>query len=417
VHYLIRLLLVLLLCPLSVPAISGPSGGGPQNAESWASTRFSSFERALAFYRQLADDHDWGDIPATPLLQAGDRHSIVAEIRHRLALLGDLPYPIPGRDPAYFDEDLHWALVHFQQRHSLRPDGVWGPRSRAALNVPPATRYRQLLLNRDRQQRFWQQLQPGGDYVQINIPAYEMRYFERGQEVLRMRAIVGKLAAKTPLLTSEIHSLELNPDWNVPGGIAYRDIVPELEQGPDYLDEHSLELVEGYGDRMRRLSFRELDYERLYRGTEPQQRFWQAAGPENPLGQMKFNFPNDYLIFMHGTPSAHLFDKPVRNFSAGCVRIEYPEILARRLLGTAGLSDRGTWRFEDIIASGENRVLSLPRPVAVYTTYWTAWIDEDQRLQFRDDIYGRDRQILASLADGGAQPATAASQRRSRETP
>jgi hypothetical protein len=114
VQYLTRFLLVLVLCPLSVPAISGPSGGGPQDAESWDSTRFSSFERALAFYRQLADHHDWGEIPATPLLQAGDRHSVVAEIRHRLALLGDLPYPMPRGAPTYFDEDLRWALVQFQ---------------------------------------------------------------------------------------------------------------------------------------------------------------------------------------------------------------------------------------------------------------------------------------------------------------
>ncbi|MFC6673605.1 L,D-transpeptidase family protein [Marinobacterium aestuariivivens] len=353
----------------------------------------------MDFYRQLADTHDWQPVAATPMLRAGDRHPVLAEIRQRLVLLGDLPYLTPSRDPVYFDDELRLALEHFQQRHGLKPDGIWGPRSRAALNVPPRTRYRQLWLNRDRQLQFRRQLAADGYYVQVNIPAYEMRYFEAGQEVLRMRAIVGKLKAKTPLVASRIRTLELNPDWNVPSGITYRDILPALEQNPDYLQEHSLELVQGYGPGMRRLPFSELDFERLYRGERPQQRFWQAPGPQNPLGLMKFNFPNDYLVYMHGTPNAYLFDKPVRNFSSGCIRIEYPEELARRLLGPAGISETGTWRFEDIIASGENRVLSLPQPVAVYTTYWTAWLDDERTLQFREDIYGLDRQDLAAVPD------------------
>uniref|UniRef100_UPI000A91482C L,D-transpeptidase family protein n=1 Tax=Marinobacterium profundum TaxID=1714300 RepID=UPI000A91482C len=306
----------------------------------------------------------------------------------RLILLGDLQVGTAPAEPWRFDEALQVALMQFQRRHGLAADGVWGRRSRAALEVPPGMRYRQLLLNRERLAQFEAQRGNESTYVVVNIPAFEMRYFEPGQPVLQMRAIVGKLKARTPLLVSEINSLELSPDWNVPSGIAYRDIVPDMEASPDALQSKGLELVVGYGAGMRALPLNELDFERLYRGPSPQQRFWQAPGPKNPLGQLKFNFPNSYQVYMHGTPSAGLFNKPVRDLSSGCIRIEYPDQLAKRLFGLAGRDQVS--RLEREIAKGKNRVLSLPAPVPVYTTYWTAWLEDDGQVQFRDDIYGHD---------------------------
>ncbi|NVK42443.1 MAG: L,D-transpeptidase family protein [Oceanospirillaceae bacterium] len=395
-------LCLLLTSILALPAQAQTVGGSAAAASHQHSqgARFASYQSAIDFYRQLADTYHWPAVIVTPVLRLGDRHPAVTDIRQRLILLGDLAYVEPGQEGDLFDHDLEQALIGFQKRHGLDPDGVWGPRTRAALEVKPSTRYRQLLLNRQRRQSFQAQLSPDGHYVQVNIPAYEMRYFEQGREVLRMRAIVGKLKARTPLVASEIRSLELNPDWNVPSGIAYRDIVPELEASPAYLDHKHLQLVEGYGNSMRVLSQWDLDFSRLYRGAAPQQRFWQAPGPENPLGQMKFNFPNDYQVYMHGTPNAYLFDRPVRNFSSGCIRLEYPGELARRLFGKQGLTAQGTWLFEDIIASGDNRIVRLPTPVAVYTTYWTAWLDENQALQFRDDIYDLDQQEFVKLESG-----------------
>ncbi|GGO75754.1 cell wall degradation protein [Marinobacterium nitratireducens] len=400
-RYLIRsCLCLLLLLPVTTSAraqFADDSGTEP------AATRFASYDEALTFYRQLAETYSWPALMPSGVLRPGDQDPVIAEIRQRLVLLGDLPFvdPQAQANPFYFDEALRQALVAFQTRHGLAPDGVWGPRTREALEVSPLARYRQLKLNLERQEQFAQQRAAQGRYVQINIPAYEMRYFEQGQEVLRMRAIVGKLKAKTPLVASEIRTLELNPDWNVPSGIAYRDIVPDIQASADYLDHSELQLVEGYGGSMRVLAPWQLDYSRLYRGPAPQQRFWQAPGPQNPLGQLKFNFPNDYQVYMHGTPSHSLFGRPVRNFSSGCIRIEYPETLARRLFGDAGLTPEGTWRFEDIIASGKNRVLRLPQPVAVYTTYWTAWLDENRQLQFRGDVYGLDREALAAQRSAG----------------
>ncbi len=354
--------------------------------------RFESIDRALARYRDLTLEYRWPPIVPTATLRPGDIDPVVADIRNRLILLGDLQAGMASADPWYFDEALQAALVRFQRRHGLQADGIWGRRSRAALEVSPGMRYRQLLLNRERLAQFETQRGAESTYVVVNIPAFEMRYFEAGEPVLQMRAIVGKLKARTPLLVSQIDSLELNPDWNVPSGIAYRDIVPEMEASPDALHSKGLELVVGYGAGMRSLPLSELDFEHLYRGPSPQQRFWQAPGPNNPLGRLKFNFPNPYQVYMHGTPSAGLFNKPVRDLSSGCIRIEYPDQLARRLFGLAG-GDRGAAsvsRLEREIAKGKNRVLSLPAPVPVYTTYWTAWLDDEGQLQFRDDLYGHD---------------------------
>ncbi|ANG63326.1 hypothetical protein A8C75_13160 [Marinobacterium aestuarii] len=350
--------------------------------------RFESIDRAMARYRDLTLEYRWPPIVSTGTLRLGDSDPVVADIRNRLMLLGDQQTGTAPAEPWRFDEALQAALVRFQRRHGLEADGLWGRRSRAALEVSPGLRYRQLQLNRERLDQFEAQRGTKSTYVVVNIPAFEMRYFEAGKPVLQMRAIVGKLKARTPLLVSQIDSLELNPDWNVPSGIAYRDIVPDMEQSPDALYSKGLELVVGHGAGMRSLPLSELDFEHLYRGPPPQQRFWQAPGPKNPLGQLKFNFPNPYLVYMHGTPSAGLFNKPVRDFSSGCIRIEYPDQLARRLFGLAG-GDQVS-RLEREIAKGKNRVLSLPAPVPVYTTYWTAWLDDEGQVQFRDDLYGHD---------------------------
>ncbi|UTW13328.1 L,D-transpeptidase family protein [Marinobacterium rhizophilum] len=356
------------------------------------SGRFESIEDALAHYRGLVLEYRWPPIVATSSLRLGDSDPVVADIRTRLMLLGDLQTRASPADAWLFDAPLQAALERFQRRHGLEPDGIFGRRSRAALEVPPRARYQQLQLNQTRLAQFDTQRAGAHTYVVVNIPAFEMRYVEAGKPVLKMRAIVGKLEARTPLVASQIDSLELNPDWNVPSGIAYRDIVPEMQESPDALYSKGLELVVGYGAGMRTLPLSELDYERLYRGPQPQQRFWQAPGPSNPLGLLKFNFPNPYLVYMHGTPSAGLFNRPVRDFSSGCIRIEDPDRLARRLFGLSG-GERGlasVSRLEREIAKGKNRVLSLPSPVPVYTTYWTAWLDDDGQVQFREDLYGHD---------------------------
>lgn len=367
-----------------------------------AQGHFESLDEAIEHYRALALEYRWPPIVPTRSLRLGDSNPVVADIRNRLILLGDMASGVAPAEPWLFDAPLQAALERFQRRHGLEVDGILGRNTRAALEVEPGVRYRQLQLNRERLLQFEAQRGAQNTYVVVNIPAFEMRYVEAGAPVLQMRAIVGKLKARTPLVASQIESLELNPDWNVPSGIAYRDIVPDMQRSPDYLSSKGLELVVGHGASMRSLPLSELDFERLYHGPQPQQRFWQAPGPNNPLGQLKFNFPNPYLVYMHGTPSAGLFNKPVRNFSSGCIRIEYPDQLARRLFGLAdgGNGSESVSRLEREMAKGENRVLSLPSPVPVYTTYWTAWLGDDGQVQFRDDLYGYD----ADVAKGAAPP-------------
>jgi len=397
------LLVAVLVCGPGSRAVAqegGVRGAGAAESRGQVSNQdpFAPLQDVIERYRRLALEYNWPPVMRTGSIQPGERHAVLADIRHRLVILGDLAGDAVTPDPWLLDDNLRLALERFQRRHGLDVDGIFGRRSRAALDVEPRQRYRQLLLNQARQRQFRQQLGAQDTYVLVNIPAFEMRYVEAGQPALRMRAIVGKAKARTPLVASQIDSVELNPDWDVPRGIAYRDILPDLETSPDYLQRNGIELVVGHGDSMRSLPQTELDVEHLYHGPRPQQRFWQAPGPDNPLGQLKFNFPNPYLVYMHGTPSSGLFDEPVRDFSSGCIRIEYPDQLARRLFGLAepqGVA--AVSRLEREMASGENRVLSLPRPVAVYTTYWTAWLEDDGQVQFRDDIYGRDEQDQADL--------------------
>ena len=248
-------------------------------------------------------------------------------------------------------------------------------------------------MNRLRQQTFYQS--DPGRYLQVNIPAYNLRYFQQGRLMVEMKAIVGRPKRQTPMLESAVETVVFNPDWNVPKGIAYKDIVPELRKDQNALARKGLHLVQGFGPKPRKLSLEQLDWERLYLGPGPdQQRFWQAPGDENPLGSLKFTFRNRFTVYMHGTPQMELFDEPIRAFSSGCIRIEHPRRLVDLFL--AGASQWPDSKVDKLLASPRTRHFRLPQPVPLFLTYWTAWV-EHGTVHFRHDIYRRDRQAVSKL--------------------
>jgi murein L,D-transpeptidase YcbB/YkuD len=346
---------------------------------------YTRLRQALAWYRRIAADGGWPTIAAGPALRQGDRDQRVIALRSRLWTTGDLAVLSETGTADLFDATLEQAVQTFQQRHGLEDDGVVGPVTRAALNVPVEARLHQIVLNMERWR--WLPRQLGPRYIQINIPDFTLAVMEYGQAVMTMRVVVGTPTQPTPVFSGTMTYLVLSPFWQVPPSIAKREILPRLRQNPEYLATHNMKVLQGWGAETRDIDPQSIDWATITRRNF-RYRLRQEPGPENALGRVKFMFPNRYKVYMHDTPSRELFAKPVRAFSHGCVRLENPLALVEYVL-----RDDSRWTREEIlagIARGAEQYIRLPQSIPVHLVYRTTWIDTAGTVQFRPDIYGHD---------------------------
>jgi murein L,D-transpeptidase YcbB/YkuD len=227
-------------------------------------------------------------------------------------------------------------------------------------------------------------------YILVNIPDFKLIYVENQKTVLTMKVIVGRESRPTPTLASEIISVELNPHWQIPVAIARKDIVPKIIENPDYLSDSNIRIFSGWGKDASEIDQKYINWFQI----KPEIfsfRLRQEPGPSNSLGQIKFIFPNSYQVYLHDTPARGLFQKSNRSSSSGCIRLEKPFELAKYLFS----SGQG-WTGAKILAaikSGQTQILRLPKSVPIYIGYWTAWVDDANILNFRDDIYERDKYL------------------------
>jgi murein L,D-transpeptidase YcbB/YkuD len=353
---------------------------------------YLQLRQALARYRSLAAQGGWPVVPPGPTLHEGDRNSRVSVVRRRLRVTGELvPGVLPDQEEL-FDEGLTQAVKRFQARHGVDGDGVVGPATLAALNVPVATRLRQLEVNLDRWR--WLPRALGSPSVVVNVANFSLVVVEHGRPVLPLRVVVGKPSWRTPLFSATLTALVVNPSWQVPHNIAVREVLPALRKDRQYLTKHHLQVRPRGAAQAHALPPATIPWAATSAQPFPY-RFWQAPGPTNPLGRLKFVLPNPFDIYLHDTSSPALFGKTVRAFSHGCIRVDNPVELAQYLLRAAP-----AWSgkaLQTAIAQGRERMVPLPQPLPVYIVYWTAWVDEEGVLQFRPDIYETDRKMAEAL--------------------
>lgn len=272
-----------------------------------------------------------------------------------------------------FDEALQQALMRAQKRFGLNPDGGLGPATLAALNVPVERRIDQILANMERWRWLPQQLP--ADRIQVNIAAAVMSVFHDDAPNLTMRAVTGRPGDETPMLQSTIHSIVLNPPWNVPSSIATKELWPKERANPGYLKRNDF-IVISTGEGASRLQ--------------------QKAGPKAALGLVKFDFNNPYGVYLHDTPSRSKFSSFSRLASHGCVRLEKPIPLAKQLLASSP-----DWQPDVVdatLAAGKTVRAQLAQPIAVFLLYWTAYMTPDGQMNFRDDPYGWDKVLVQRIA-------------------
>ena len=354
---------------------------------------YRSLRRALSRYHQLAESGGWPAVPAGPSLRIGDRNMRVPLLRQRLIRSGDLDGDVAA-DQLLFDDALETAVVGFQWRHGLDPDGIVGRKTLAALNVSVATRLRQIELNLERWR--WIPHDLGTRHVLVNIAAFHLDVVENGTTVLDMRVVAGRRYRKTPVFSREMKYLEFNPYWNIPPSLAIKDVLPHILADPDYLARKRIRVFQGWGEGAEELDPLSIDWTRVGRRYFPY-KLRQDPGPGNSLGRVKFMLPNRFSVYLHDTPKQSLFTKHSRGFSSGCIRVEKPVNLAEYLLTSHPQWDRH--RILQTIDAGKRTVVVLNEPVPVHILYWTAWVDENGTVNFRDDIYRRDPPLDQALLE------------------
>ncbi len=354
--------------------------------------------QVLARYRALGQHPAW-QVPLAPLpgrkLDAGQPYAGLPLLAQRLQALGDLE--AGAQVPARLEGVLIPALMHFQERHGLTPDGVLGPKTMQQLNIVPGQRAEQIALTMERLR--WTPLRQAARMVVVNVPEFLLRAYEvqngHIQVKLTMKVIVGKaLDTRTPLFDEEMRFIELSPFWNIPLSIARHETVPRLRADPGYLARQGMEFVTASGQVVTAMAPGHLDA--VLSGAW---RIRQRPGPQNALGDIKFVFPNNDNIYLHHTPSPGLFERDRRDFSHGCIRVQDPVALAKFML-----QDEAAWPEERIraaMAGGESSSLRLEKPVTVLIAYSTV-VAKAGRVFFYPDLYGHDRLLAKALRQHAA---------------
>ncbi|UCD89953.1 MAG: L,D-transpeptidase family protein [Desulfobacterales bacterium] len=354
---------------------------------------YIGLKNSLADYRKRAEKNVWSPLLPGKSIKKGKSGLLVRQLCERLTLLGDLKtskqIPID-----LFDESVEAAVRRFQKRHGLRSDGIVGPRTLAILNIPIRKRVRQIEINMERWR--WIPRNLGNRYILVNVAEFNMWVTENRQRSLNMRVAVGRPFRRTPVFSSKMTYMVINPFWNIPTSIAVKDILPKIQKKNQYLDQQGIKVFENWEKDALELNPQTIDWKQI----GPRNFFYrlrQDPGPQNALGRIKFMFPNKFAVYLHDTPKRFLFKETVRDFSSGCIRIEKPIDLAVYIT-----RNDPRWTKEELlkaIAAGQRKVITLREPIAIHLQYWTAWVDDKGELHFRDDIYDRDNALDRALKE------------------
>lgn len=350
--------------------------------------QYQQLKLALANYRQQQPTTPQTTLSIAKSLRPGEQHPQIPELRKRLRELGELkadePAGVAESDPTY-DSTTEAAITRVQQQQGLNADGVIGKQTVALLNQSTAEKIKLIELAMERLR--WLPDQPDGPLILVNIPAFHLWAFKSPQEEnpLNMKVIVGKADKnQTPMLWEEMKYLEFMPFWNIPKSIMDQEIMPKMLSDETFLDNQNIELIERSADTND-----ENDAEDVIDDIKHGRiRARQRPGSKNPLGKVKFIFPNKADVYLHDTPGHNAFNRDRRDLSHGCVRVAEAEKLAEFVL-----DEQQGWDKESIqkaMAGPNTQRVSLKKAIPVLFFYSTAFVDQDNKIRFYPDIYRQD---------------------------
>ena len=356
--------------------------------------RHADLIQALEIYQQKATLK----IPRIPYtrsfqgLKYGDVDNKIVDIKKRLVISGD--YPPEESYTNLYDDKLKYAIYNYKRRFNLEQNGIIGKVDIYYMNKPMSLLVDSIITNLDKLKVFPNSYP--NEYIWVNIPDFKMDYYRNGKPILTMSAVIGRPQRPTPIFSSYMTYLELNPNWNIPENLVRRDLIPTLMEEPDYMQKHNIHVFKGWGKDAKEI--KNFDITKLFpyqdesKGHIPY-RFVQFPGDDNALGRIKFMFPNKYSVYLHDTDNKSLFERRYRVYSSGCMRISKPFELLELLKPRLRKSDLKV--LDKYRNSLENRIFRFTKKLLVQTAYFTVF-QRDGMIFFRKDIYGYDRFIQES---------------------
>lgn len=324
----------------------------------------------LEKYLAIAKNGGWPAIaPDAKLFKTAKASPAILDMKKMLFLTGDLPQQDTSD---IFNDALKTGIMNFQKRYGYTQDGLVTSSLLKEMNVPAIERIKQILINMNRMR--WMPQEPDGKLILVNIPEFILHLYDGKNKVFDMAVVVGKDGHNTTIFSDKLTTIVFSPYWSLPESIVKKEILPSMAKDASYLESHNMEITGG---------------------SEALPEIRQKPGGDNSLGKVKFLFPNSFNIYFHDTPAKDLFNKDVRAYSHGCIRLSDPEKLADYLL-----KDNSKWTPEKIneaMNSDEEQFVAVKNPVPVFITYYTAWVDDNGLLNFRTDIYGHDKEIAQKM--------------------
>ncbi len=341
---------------------------------------YKSLQNALKILETFPDEK-FATIKSDQKIQLNDSVKDLITIKKKLIYWKDLQASAPLT--ATYDTLTYKALKRFQVRHGLSADGVIGRGTIAALNETKEDRQNQIIANMERWK--WYRRSFGDYYIILNIADYKMRVVKNNDTIETRRIAVGTIKRKTPILTSKLSDIVINPTWTVPPTILKEDLVPSARNNREYFARTNISIFDWSNNPISPYDWDPDNYKNY--------RYVQGPGDNNSLGNVKFNFPNSHMVYLHDTNHKNIFGRNNRSLSSGCVRVENPLPLAEMLLNNS------RWSLDSIkstIARLETTSVKMKDPVYIFQYYWTAW-SENGQLIFRDDIYNLDKDLSKKL--------------------
>ncbi len=331
----------------------------------------------------------WGGTLVVAPLGPEDSGAAIVALRDRLVRMG---YLAASASQTY-DRTMQAAVQEFQLNHGLTADGVAGESTIQEINVGADDRLKSVIVAMERER--WMDIDRSARHIWVNLPDFTAKIMDHGKTVFRTRAVVGKNVPdqRTPEFSDQMEHMVINPSWGVPRSIIVKEYLPLLQQNPNAVGH--LQVVDGRGRVVSRGSVNFA----AYNARNFPFALRQPPSDDNALGLVKFMFPNQYNIYLHDTPSKSLFDKEIRAFSHGCIRLADPFDFAHALLSVQSTEVEA--EFDRHLKTGKETTVKLLQTVPVHLVYFTAYPTEKGKIGYRRDIYGRDAALYQALTEAG----------------
>lgn len=333
----------------------------------------------LLKYEEMKKNSGWQTIRYNKNLSIGFVDKSVSNIKKRLIITGELNCTYNTNDT--FDLSLLEAVKLFQENHGIPVNGVVDHLTLQEMNIPVTARIYQILINIRRWKEYI--IMSSEPYIYINIATQKLYFISGDSTLLQMNVVVGRPSRKTPELNSIMSQVEFNPTWVIPPGIMKKDILPRIKQNPSFISHNSMKVYLGSLE----IDSKRINWDSVSLDHSPYT-IIQSPGPKNPMGRLKFLFPNKYFVYMHDTPDTVLLNRSIRTYSSGCIRLANAKGLVDHLLKM----DKG-WSsdmIDSLMTSRQNIKVRIDNPVKILVSYHTAWVNSNGELQFARDIYRKD---------------------------